>query len=205
MRVAWPEEKERTRSWPPLPSSPVRSCEHCDARCRRVHQTKVRRVRDLPLSGYSRDCMSTGGPCSAGTRRTASPQRTRRGRIAVLETFARRLHGYAHGIVAVDSTPASSKASTTPSRSSSVAPAAIAIRNTPSRSARPSAASNEEPKKKAPHRCGAFSIRRAVAAGSVRARRVPPRSGAAAATGRRSRSARSARTRRWPASSSASR
>src|SRR5690606_25230341 len=48
-RVQWPQGNNRTLSRYPTPVCKVMHCEHCAARCQQVHETSVRRVRDLPL------------------------------------------------------------------------------------------------------------------------------------------------------------
>ncbi|MDF3941430.1 helix-turn-helix domain-containing protein, partial [Achromobacter denitrificans] len=51
-RVEWPEGTGRTLSIYLKPTAKVMLCEQCGARCRQVHETTVRRVRDLPLFEY---------------------------------------------------------------------------------------------------------------------------------------------------------
>ncbi|MGE8453108.1 MAG: ISL3 family transposase [Pseudomonadales bacterium] len=51
-RVIWPEGVRRTLSIYLKPTGKVMHCEHCGARCRQVHETTIRRVRDLPLFEY---------------------------------------------------------------------------------------------------------------------------------------------------------
>ncbi|CAM3525812.1 MULTISPECIES: ISL3-like element ISRta1 family transposase [Cupriavidus] len=51
-RVEWPEGESRTLSLYLKPVSKVMHCEECGARCHQVHETVVRRVRDLPLFEY---------------------------------------------------------------------------------------------------------------------------------------------------------
>lgn len=51
-RVEWPQGEGGTLSVYLKPSSKVMRCEHCGARCRRIHEATVRRVRDLPLFEY---------------------------------------------------------------------------------------------------------------------------------------------------------
>lgn len=51
-RVEWPEGESRTLSLHLKPTSKVMFCEKCGARCHQVHETTVRRVRDLPLFDY---------------------------------------------------------------------------------------------------------------------------------------------------------
>lgn len=48
-RIAWPEGDSRTVTIYLKPSAHTMYCEHCGTRCRQVHETTVRRVRDLPL------------------------------------------------------------------------------------------------------------------------------------------------------------
>jgi transposase len=48
-RVAWPEGDSRTVMIHLKPSAKTMHCEHCGSRCRQVHETTMRRVRDLPL------------------------------------------------------------------------------------------------------------------------------------------------------------
>ena len=48
-RVEWPEGDGRTLAVYLTPVGKVMRCEHCGARCRQVHETTVRRVRDLPI------------------------------------------------------------------------------------------------------------------------------------------------------------
>lgn len=51
-RVEWPEGDGRTVSLHLKPIGKVMHCEHCGARCHQIHETTVRRVRDLPLFDY---------------------------------------------------------------------------------------------------------------------------------------------------------
>lgn len=51
-RVEWPEGTGRTLSIYLKPTAKVMLCQQCGARCRQVHETTVRRVRDLPLFEY---------------------------------------------------------------------------------------------------------------------------------------------------------
>jgi transposase len=48
-RVVWPQAGSRTVSLFLKPKVGAMYCEHCGAHCRQVHETTVRRVRDLPL------------------------------------------------------------------------------------------------------------------------------------------------------------
>lgn len=48
-RVVWPEGDSRTVMIHLKPSAKAMHCEQCGSRCRQVHETTVRRVRDLPL------------------------------------------------------------------------------------------------------------------------------------------------------------
>jgi len=48
-RVVWPEGDSHTVMIHLKPSAKTMHCEHCGGRCRQVHETTVRRVRDLPL------------------------------------------------------------------------------------------------------------------------------------------------------------
>lgn len=48
-RIAWPEDESRIVTIYLKPSARTMYCEHCGSRCRQVHETNVRRVRDLPL------------------------------------------------------------------------------------------------------------------------------------------------------------
>lgn len=48
-RIAWPEDGSRTVTICLKPSARTMYCEHCGSRCRQIHETTVRRVRDLPL------------------------------------------------------------------------------------------------------------------------------------------------------------
>ncbi len=48
-RVTWPEDGSRTVTIYLKPSARMMHCEHCGSRCRQVHETTVRRVRDLPM------------------------------------------------------------------------------------------------------------------------------------------------------------
>ncbi|AKK23963.1 ISL3 family transposase [Pandoraea oxalativorans] len=50
--MEWPEGTGRTLSIYLKPTAKVMLCEQCGARCRQVHETTVRRVRDLPLFEY---------------------------------------------------------------------------------------------------------------------------------------------------------
>lgn len=51
-RVGWPEGPSRTLSLFLEPATSVMHCEQCGAQCGQVHETTVRRVRDLPLFDY---------------------------------------------------------------------------------------------------------------------------------------------------------
>ncbi|WP_310669594.1 helix-turn-helix domain-containing protein, partial [Burkholderia multivorans] len=51
-RVEWPEGEGRTLSLYLKPVGKIMYCEQCGARCQRIHETTVRRVRDLPLFEY---------------------------------------------------------------------------------------------------------------------------------------------------------
>jgi transposase len=48
-RVVWPEEGSSTVELHLKPTSKVMHCQRCGSRCREVHETTKRRVRDLPL------------------------------------------------------------------------------------------------------------------------------------------------------------
>ena len=48
-RVVWPEDGSRTVTIHLKPSARTMYCEQCGSRCRQVHETTVRRVRDLPM------------------------------------------------------------------------------------------------------------------------------------------------------------
>lgn len=48
-RIAWPEGDSRAVTIYLKPCARTMYCEHCGSRCRQVHETTVRRVRDLPL------------------------------------------------------------------------------------------------------------------------------------------------------------
>lgn len=48
-RVAWPEGESRTVIIHLKPSAKTMHCEQCGSQCRQVHETTIRRVRDLPL------------------------------------------------------------------------------------------------------------------------------------------------------------
>ena len=48
-RIAWPEGDSRTVTIHLTPSARSMYCQHCGSRCRQVHETTMRRVRDLPL------------------------------------------------------------------------------------------------------------------------------------------------------------
>lgn len=48
-RVVWPEAPAGTVELYLKPTSKVMHCQRCGARCRKVHETVTRRVRDLPL------------------------------------------------------------------------------------------------------------------------------------------------------------
>ncbi len=50
--MEWPEGEGRTLSLYLKPVSKVMYCEQCGARCQQIHETTVRRVRDLPLFEY---------------------------------------------------------------------------------------------------------------------------------------------------------
>ncbi|CAJ5172938.1 ISBma1, transposase [Burkholderia pseudomallei] len=51
-RVEWPQGDSRTLSLYLKPVSQIMYCEQCGARCQQIHETTVRRVRDLPLFEY---------------------------------------------------------------------------------------------------------------------------------------------------------
>jgi transposase len=51
-RVEWPEGEGRTLSLYLKPVGKIMHCEQCGARCQQIHETTVRRVRDLPLFEY---------------------------------------------------------------------------------------------------------------------------------------------------------
>ena len=51
-RIEWPQDESRTVAIHLKPSSRVMYCGHCGRRCRQVHETTVRRVRDLPLLAF---------------------------------------------------------------------------------------------------------------------------------------------------------
>ncbi|VVE47511.1 ISL3 family transposase [Pandoraea soli] len=51
-RVEWPSEDSRTLSLYLKPVSRVMLCEQCGKRCSQIHETTIRRVRDLPLFEY---------------------------------------------------------------------------------------------------------------------------------------------------------
>lgn len=51
-KVVWPGGEGRTVSLYLKPAAKVMRCEQCGARCQQVHETTVRRVRDLPLFQY---------------------------------------------------------------------------------------------------------------------------------------------------------
>src|SRR5690606_16231335 len=51
-RIEWPQGESRTVTIHLTPSSRAMSCAHCGSRCRQVHETTVRRVRDLPLMAF---------------------------------------------------------------------------------------------------------------------------------------------------------
>lgn len=51
-RVEWPEDGGRTVLLYLKPTARVMHCEHCGARCRQIHETTRRRVRDLPLFDF---------------------------------------------------------------------------------------------------------------------------------------------------------
>jgi transposase len=51
-RVEWPQGENHTLSLYLKPLSRVMHCEQCGARCSQIHETAVRRVRDLPLFEY---------------------------------------------------------------------------------------------------------------------------------------------------------
>lgn len=48
-RIGWPQGDSRTVTIYLKPSARTMHCQHCGSRCRQVHETSVRRVRDLPL------------------------------------------------------------------------------------------------------------------------------------------------------------
>jgi transposase len=51
-RVEWPDDQNRTISVHLKATAKVMRCEQCGGRCSQVHETTVRRVRDLPLFEY---------------------------------------------------------------------------------------------------------------------------------------------------------
>lgn len=51
-RIEWPAQGSRTASLYLKPTAKVMHCQHCGARCRRVHETTMRRVRELPILGF---------------------------------------------------------------------------------------------------------------------------------------------------------
>lgn len=51
-RVAWPEDGSRTVTIYLKPSARTMHCEHCGSRCWQMHETTVRRVRDLPMMAF---------------------------------------------------------------------------------------------------------------------------------------------------------
>jgi len=48
-RVAWPEQGSRVVTIYLKPTVRTMVCEHCGSRCRQVHETAMRRIRDLPM------------------------------------------------------------------------------------------------------------------------------------------------------------
>ncbi|EEP52043.1 hypothetical protein M218_27025 [Burkholderia pseudomallei MSHR338] len=50
--MEWPQGDSRTLSLYLKPVSQIMYCEQCGARCQQIHETTVRRVRDLPLFEY---------------------------------------------------------------------------------------------------------------------------------------------------------
>lgn len=48
-RVEWPDKENRTLSVFLKPTAKVMYCGQCGGRCSQVHETTVRRVRDLPF------------------------------------------------------------------------------------------------------------------------------------------------------------
>lgn len=51
-RVVWPESSTGTVELHLIPTAKVMYCQRCGARCTQVHETVMRRVRDLPLFEY---------------------------------------------------------------------------------------------------------------------------------------------------------
>lgn len=51
-RVEWPDDGSRTLSVHLKPTGKVMGCAQCGGRCRQVHETTMRRVRDLPWFQY---------------------------------------------------------------------------------------------------------------------------------------------------------
>ena len=51
-RIAWPEGDSRTVTVYLKPSARTMYCAHCGSRCRQVHDSTTRRVRDLPLMAF---------------------------------------------------------------------------------------------------------------------------------------------------------
>lgn len=119
-------------------------CEQCGTRCQSVHETTVRCVRDLPLFEYRVVlCMSrAGGSCAnaGGPRLEKLDWLGRYQRVT--GRFAKACEkllqaASVQAMAGFYSTPASSRASTTPSRSSSVALTGTAARNTSSSKSTP--------------------------------------------------------------------
>ena len=70
-RIAWPEDGSRSVTISLKPSAQTMHCEHCGSRCRQLHETTVRHVRDLPMMAFCVDlvvprrgasCDQCGGP-----------------------------------------------------------------------------------------------------------------------------------------------
>ena len=48
-RIVWPSDGSRTVTIHLVPTARRMHCEQCGSRCRQVHETSLRRVRELPL------------------------------------------------------------------------------------------------------------------------------------------------------------
>ena len=51
-RIVWPSDGSRTVTIHLVPTARRMHCEQCGSRCRQVHETSLRRVRELPLMAF---------------------------------------------------------------------------------------------------------------------------------------------------------
>ena len=89
-RVEWPQGDGRTLSLYLKPVSKVMNCAQCGARCQQIHETTVRRVRDLPLFEYRVVLRSSSPGLVRTLRRPAAGELDWLGRYQrVTERFAK--------------------------------------------------------------------------------------------------------------------